>query len=76
MNEHGTAHLIVASPQTGLPVGIVSTLDIARVVSKSPHRPTARTHLGTREPERPPPRLPQAIAEARRALAADAKREK
>ena len=36
MTEHGTAHLIVASPQTGLPVGIVSTLDIARVVSKAP----------------------------------------
>ena len=36
MNEHGTAHLIVASPQTGLPVGIVSTLDIARVASKEP----------------------------------------
>jgi CBS domain-containing protein len=36
MTEHGTAHLIVVSPQTGLPVGIVSTLDIARVVSKEP----------------------------------------
>ena len=33
MTEHSTAHLIVASPQTGLPVGIVSTLDIARVAS-------------------------------------------
>jgi CBS domain-containing protein len=30
MVAHGTAHLLVASPQTGLPVGIVSTLDIAR----------------------------------------------
>ena len=36
MVEHGTAHLIVASPQTGLPVGIVSTLDIARVVAGMP----------------------------------------
>ena len=36
MTEHGTAHLIVASPQTGLPVGIVSTLDIARVVAGVP----------------------------------------
>ena len=36
MTEHGTAHLIVASPQTGLPVGIVSTLDIARVAAGVP----------------------------------------
>ena len=36
MSEHGTAHLIVASPQTGLPVGIVSTLDIARVAASAP----------------------------------------
>jgi CBS domain-containing protein len=33
MTEHDTAHLVVASPDTGLPVGIISTLDIARVVS-------------------------------------------
>ena len=36
MVEHGTAHLIVASPQTGLPVGIVSTLDLARVAAGVP----------------------------------------
>ena len=36
MTEHGTAHLIVVSPQTGVPVGIVSTLDIARVASSEP----------------------------------------
>ncbi|MGZ8649671.1 MAG: CBS domain-containing protein [Solirubrobacteraceae bacterium] len=36
MVEYGTAHLIVASPQTGLPVGIVSTLDIARVAAGVP----------------------------------------
>jgi CBS domain-containing protein len=33
MTEHDTAHLIVVSPQTGLPVGIVSTLDIARIAA-------------------------------------------
>ena len=33
MTAHNTAHLIVVSPQTGLPVGIVSTLDIARVAA-------------------------------------------
>jgi CBS domain-containing protein len=33
MAEHDTAHLIVASPDTGRPVGIVSTLDIARIVA-------------------------------------------
>jgi CBS domain-containing protein len=36
MVEYGTAHLVVASPQTGLPVGIVSTLDIARVAAGVP----------------------------------------
>jgi len=36
MVEYGTAHLIVASPQTGLPVGIVSTLDVARVAAGVP----------------------------------------
>lgn len=30
MTEHGTGHLIVVSPQTGLPVGMISSLDIAR----------------------------------------------
>jgi predicted transcriptional regulator len=33
MTQHGTAHLIVVSPQTALPVGIVSTLDIARIAA-------------------------------------------
>jgi CBS domain-containing protein len=32
MAEHDSAHLIVASPDTGRPIGIVSTLDIARAV--------------------------------------------
>jgi CBS domain-containing protein len=32
MTEHKTAHLVVVSPDTGRPVGMVSTLDIARHV--------------------------------------------
>ena len=30
MAEHETAHLVVLSPDTGRPVGILSTLDVAR----------------------------------------------
>ena len=33
MLEHDTAHLIVVSPDSGLPVGMLSTLDIARTVA-------------------------------------------
>jgi CBS domain-containing protein len=33
MAEHDTAHLVVASPDTGRPVGIVSSLDIARALA-------------------------------------------
>lgn len=33
MAEHDTAHLVVVSPDTGHPVGMVSTLDIARVAA-------------------------------------------
>jgi CBS domain-containing protein len=33
MAEHDTAHLVVASPDTGRPVGMVSTLDVARAVA-------------------------------------------
>jgi len=33
MREHVVHHLIVASPKDGRPVGVVSTLDIARVVA-------------------------------------------
>jgi CBS domain-containing protein len=36
MSEHDTAHLVVASPDTGRPVGILSTLDIARWAAASP----------------------------------------
>src|SRR5829696_6057031 len=32
MTEHETAHLVVVSPDTGRPVGMLSTLDVARVV--------------------------------------------
>jgi CBS domain-containing protein len=32
MADHDTAHLVVVSPDTGFPVGMLSTLDIARVV--------------------------------------------
>jgi CBS domain-containing protein len=30
MAEHQTAHLVVVSPETGRPVGMLSTLDVAR----------------------------------------------
>ncbi len=30
MTEHGSAHLVVVDPATGLPVGVLSTLDLAR----------------------------------------------
>ena len=33
MAEHDTAHLVVASPDSGLPVGMISTLDIARAAA-------------------------------------------
>lgn len=33
MAEHETAHLVVVSPDSGLPVGMLSTLDIARVAA-------------------------------------------
>jgi len=33
MAEHETAHLVVASPDTGRPVGMISTLDIARAIA-------------------------------------------
>jgi CBS domain-containing protein len=32
MDEHETAHLVVVSPDTGRPVGMLSTLDVARMV--------------------------------------------
>jgi CBS domain-containing protein len=33
MAEHENAHLVVASPETGRPVGMLSTLDVARAVA-------------------------------------------
>ena len=33
MAEHDNAHLVVASPETGRPVGMLSTLDIARALA-------------------------------------------
>ena len=33
MAEHQTAHVVVVSPDTGLPTGILSTLDIARAAA-------------------------------------------
>lgn len=39
MTDCGTAHLVVVSPQTGRPVGMVSTLDIARAASSCASTP-------------------------------------
>ena len=33
MAEHQTAHVVVASPETGRPVGMLSTLDVARAAA-------------------------------------------
>jgi CBS domain-containing protein len=33
MTEHGSAHLIVVEPETAHPVGVLSTLDLARVAA-------------------------------------------
>ena len=33
MADHATTHLVVVSPETGRPVGMLSTLDVARVVA-------------------------------------------
>jgi CBS domain-containing protein len=33
MTEHGVAHLVVAAPDNGRPVGVLSTLDIARAAA-------------------------------------------
>jgi CBS domain-containing protein len=38
MTEHATAHLIVVEPATGTPVGILSTLDIARALAERSQR--------------------------------------
>ncbi|HWH05848.1 MAG TPA: CBS domain-containing protein [Gaiellaceae bacterium] len=33
MTEHGVSHLVVVDPLTGKPLGVLSTLDIARVLA-------------------------------------------
>jgi CBS domain-containing protein len=33
MAEHETSHLVVVDPSTDRPVGVLSTLDVARVVA-------------------------------------------
>ena len=35
MTEHAIAHLVVADRHTGAPMGVISTLDIARVLGAS-----------------------------------------
>lgn len=34
MTEHGSAHLVVVDPASGMPAGIVSTLDLARYAAQ------------------------------------------
>ena len=34
MSEHGSAHLVVVELETGLPVGVLSTLDLARFAAE------------------------------------------
>jgi CBS domain-containing protein len=38
MTEHAAAHLIVTEPTSGRPVGVLSTLDIARALAGIEHR--------------------------------------
>jgi len=33
MSQHRTTHLVVVSPETGRPVGVVSSLDLARAIA-------------------------------------------
>ena len=39
MTENGISHLAVVDPQTRRPVGVVSTLDLARAIAAEPARP-------------------------------------
>jgi CBS domain-containing protein len=36
MTEHATAHLVVVDGERGLPLGVVSTLDIATILAEGP----------------------------------------
>jgi CBS domain-containing protein len=35
MREYGIAHLVAVDPQTSLPLGVISTLDLVRVIAGS-----------------------------------------
>jgi CBS domain-containing protein len=35
MTEYGVAHLVVVEPETGRPVGVLSTLDVARTITET-----------------------------------------
>jgi CBS domain-containing protein len=36
MREYGIAHLVAVDPGTALPLGVISTLDLARVIADNP----------------------------------------
>ena len=38
MREHATSHLLVVDPEAGQPVGVLSTLDLARAIAAEPAR--------------------------------------
>jgi CBS domain-containing protein len=38
LQDHGASHLIVVEPQSGRPIGILSTLDVARALAGFPER--------------------------------------
>jgi CBS domain-containing protein len=38
MTEHATAHLLVVDPDSGRPVGVLSTLDVARTLAEGSRR--------------------------------------
>lgn len=46
MTEHAAAHLIVVEPTDGLPVGVLSTLDVARAVAARGRLTTSRIAEG------------------------------
>jgi CBS domain-containing protein len=47
MSEHGVAHLLVADPESDRPLGVVSTLDVARVLASvhGPEREEGATYV-------------------------------
>ena len=48
MSEYGVSHLAVLDSETGRPVGVLSTLDVARVVADVPEARPARTQVPQR----------------------------